>query len=139
MSSGVVVSAETGPDGCAQFKGLEAGHYDLVATKDGFESVRKSGLDLTAAGSISVDLMLVSAPARRESVEVNGSAAPLEQGDSSADSLPPQSARELPGRSATLADALPLVPVHANIADPAYGYFFGQRGRHFTADFDVIF
>jgi hypothetical protein len=28
---------------------------------------------------------------------------------------------------------------HNNIADPAYGLFFGQRGRHFTADFDVIF
>jgi hypothetical protein len=29
--------------------------------------------------------------------------------------------------------------VHANIADPAFGYFFGHRGRRFTADFDVIF
>ncbi len=29
--------------------------------------------------------------------------------------------------------------VHANIADPAYGLFFGQRGRRFTADFDVVF
>ncbi|MES1258093.1 MAG: hypothetical protein ABUS51_06670, partial [Acidobacteriota bacterium] len=29
--------------------------------------------------------------------------------------------------------------VHGNIADPAYGSFLGQRGRHFTADFDVIF
>jgi Carboxypeptidase regulatory-like domain len=28
---------------------------------------------------------------------------------------------------------------HNNAADPAYGLFFGQRGRHFTADFDVIF
>ena len=28
---------------------------------------------------------------------------------------------------------------HTNVADPAYGLFFGQRGRHFTADFDVIF
>lgn len=28
---------------------------------------------------------------------------------------------------------------HANAADPAYGLFFGQRGRRFTADFDVIF
>jgi hypothetical protein len=28
---------------------------------------------------------------------------------------------------------------HNNIADPAYGLFFGQRGRRFTADFDVIF
>jgi hypothetical protein len=28
---------------------------------------------------------------------------------------------------------------HNNVADPACGYFFGQRGRRFTADFDVIF
>lgn len=29
--------------------------------------------------------------------------------------------------------------VHANIADPAYGLFFGHRGRRFTVDFDVLF
>jgi len=29
--------------------------------------------------------------------------------------------------------------VHGNIADPAHGYFFGHRGRHFTADFDFLF
>jgi hypothetical protein len=29
--------------------------------------------------------------------------------------------------------------VHANISDPAYGYFFGHRGRRFTADFDILF
>jgi hypothetical protein len=29
--------------------------------------------------------------------------------------------------------------VHGNVADPAYGYFFGHRGRRFTADFDVLF
>jgi hypothetical protein len=28
---------------------------------------------------------------------------------------------------------------HNNAADPAFGLFFGQRGRRFTADFDVIF
>jgi hypothetical protein len=28
---------------------------------------------------------------------------------------------------------------HNNTGDPAYGLFFGQRGRRFTADFDVIF
>jgi hypothetical protein len=28
---------------------------------------------------------------------------------------------------------------HNNVADPAYGLFFGQRGRRFTGDFDVIF
>jgi hypothetical protein len=29
--------------------------------------------------------------------------------------------------------------VHYNIADPEFGLFFGQRGRRFTADFDVLF
>jgi hypothetical protein len=29
--------------------------------------------------------------------------------------------------------------IHSNIADPAFGLFFGQRGRRFTADFDVLF
>src|SRR5262249_27286655 len=29
--------------------------------------------------------------------------------------------------------------VHSNVADGAYGFFFGQRGRRFTADFDVLF
>ncbi len=29
--------------------------------------------------------------------------------------------------------------VHPNIADPAFGYFFGHRGRRFTLDFDVLF
>jgi hypothetical protein len=29
--------------------------------------------------------------------------------------------------------------VHPNVSDPAFGYFFGHRGRRFTADFDVLF
>lgn len=29
--------------------------------------------------------------------------------------------------------------VHPNIADPAYGRFFGHRGRRFTVDFDFLF
>ena len=29
--------------------------------------------------------------------------------------------------------------VHYNVDDPAYGYFFGHRGRRFTVDFDVLF
>jgi hypothetical protein len=29
--------------------------------------------------------------------------------------------------------------IHSNIADPSFGLFFGQRGRRFTADFDVLF
>jgi hypothetical protein len=31
------------------------------------------------------------------------------------------------------------ISVHANIADPAYGIFFGEYPRRYTADFDVLF
>ena len=31
------------------------------------------------------------------------------------------------------------VSVHANVADPAYGVFFGEYRRRYTADFDVLF
>ena len=27
---------------------------------------------------------------------------------------------------------------HNNVADPAYGLFFGQRGRRCTTDFDIL-
>jgi hypothetical protein len=29
--------------------------------------------------------------------------------------------------------------VHNNLADQALGFFFGHRGRRFTADFDFLF
>ena len=31
------------------------------------------------------------------------------------------------------------ISVHANVADPAYGIFFGEYHRRYTADFDVLF
>ena len=31
------------------------------------------------------------------------------------------------------------ISVHANVADPAYGVFFGEYRRRYTADFDVLF
>jgi hypothetical protein len=38
-----------------------------------------------------------------------------------------------------LTDHFNPVSVHANIADPLYGVFFGEYRRRYTADFDVIF
>ena len=38
-----------------------------------------------------------------------------------------------------LTDHFNPVSVHSNLADPAYGVFFGEYRRRYTADFDVIF
>jgi hypothetical protein len=144
----------TGPDGHAQFKDLKPAHYNVVAAKDGFESAETKDLDLTGDGPASLELTLVPALSRRESIEVKDSVAPLEQGATSSNQLPPQAAKELPGKDFkvspkysvrfsvsgyNLTDHFNPEAVHGNIADPAYGLFFGQRGRRFTTDFDVLF
>src|ERR1700686_1247186 len=89
-------SARTGPNGHAQFKNLKPAHYDVLATKDGFESAERKDLDLTADGPASLELTLVAALTRRESIEVKETVVPLEQGATSSHQLPTQAAKELP-------------------------------------------
>jgi hypothetical protein len=124
-------SVRTGPDGHAQFKDLKPAHYDVVAAKDGFESLEKKDLDLTGDGPASLELTLVPALSRRESIEVKDSVAPLEQGATSSNQLPPQAAKELPGRPATVADALPLVP--GVVRAPGGGLTISGSGEHRSA------
>ena len=38
-----------------------------------------------------------------------------------------------------LTDHFNPISVHANTGDPAYGVFFGEYRRRYTADFDVLF
>jgi hypothetical protein len=51
----------------------------------------------------------------------------------------PKYAVRLSVSSYNLTDHFNPEAVHWNVNDPAYGLFFGQRGRRFTADFDVLF
>jgi hypothetical protein len=208
-----VSSVITDVNGRAEFTQLAHGHFDIAATKDGFEPVEKTDIDASQAGVLSLEITLAPSVVQRESVEVRGTVPPVDQGASASTEVPVQTAAELPGRPATVADALPLVPgvartpggglqisgsgdavtdavqsyvgvpnqnrfpnflsadarlskdfkvspkytvrlsvssynltdhfnpeaFHNNVGDPAYGLFFGQRRRHFTADFDVIF
>jgi hypothetical protein len=51
----------------------------------------------------------------------------------------PKYAVRLSVSSFNLANHFNPEAIHSNVADPAFGYFFGHRGRRFTADFDVLF
>ena len=51
----------------------------------------------------------------------------------------PKYAVRLSMASFNLANHFNPEAVHLNVDDPAYGYFFGHRGRRFTMDFDVLF
>src|SRR4051812_27483470 len=101
----IVAAVDTAEDGHAQFGDLAAARYDLDALKDGFEPLHKAAV----AASARVELTLVPLT-RKESIEVQGTSAPLEAGASTPNEIPAQTAKELPGRPATVTDALPLLP-----------------------------
>lgn len=105
--SDVARTAETDAGGRAHFPELEPGHYTLTVTKEGFQPVQ-SDVELAEPGSTAIDIIL--SPARRESIDVHDTATALETAGSTPNSVTPQTAKDLPTRPATVADALPLLP-----------------------------
>ena len=124
------VSVETDATGHAAFTELGPGHYKVTATKPGFEPAGTE-FDVSDAGA-TVELMLVPALARRESIEVHDSpTAVQQQGASTPSEVSPQLAKELPSRPATVADALPLVP--GVVRSPTGGLQISGTGEHRSA------
>jgi len=125
----VVASAATDSQGKARFGDLAAGKYAVDATREGFQAVRKEELDL--AQPISLELTLAPVVSRRESIEVKGDISPVEQAGSAPSDLHVHTVTELPGRPATAADALPLVP--GVVRDPNGGLILSGAGEHRSA------
>ena len=122
-------TAETDPQGHAVFPPLAPGAYQLTGSQNGFEPLERE-IDLTG-GTATVEWTMVPALARKESIEVKDKAAPVEQGTAGENSLPPELAKELPSRPATVADALPLVPGVAR--SPGGGLQISGSGEHRSA------
>src|SRR3989442_9792138 len=107
-TQGVVTSSETDQKGHAEFTQLVAGRYEITATKEGLEPVTRE-LDLSNGEPASIELTAIPSLTRRETIDVRGTVAPIEQEASMAKELAARTAKELPGRPATVADALPLI------------------------------
>ena len=127
LGAEVVGSAQTDAAGHAAFGELKPATYEIDASRDGYLPVRKGSLELPAA----VELTLVPAQTRNDSVEVKGTVSPLEQGASVPGDAPAQIAKELPGRPATVADALPLLP--GVVRSQAGGLILSAAGEHRSA------
>jgi len=126
VDGSTVASQQTDDRGHAEFHGLRPGRYDLLASRSGFEPVQKANLELPAA----VELTL-SPASQKETIDVTGTAAPVEQGASVPGELPVQSVRDLPARPATVADALPLLP--GVVRSPGGGLVMSAAGEHRSA------
>jgi hypothetical protein len=127
----MVATAVTGDDGRAVLTPPAPGGYDLVATRDGFEPVAKSAIQISGSVPTSVELILLPALKRKESVEVHETISPVDTGSSPGAGVPPQSAKELPSRPATVADTLPLIPGVAR--SPGGGLQISGAGEHRSA------
>jgi hypothetical protein len=124
-----ISSAVTDQQGQVRFGGLQPGRYEIDAAKDGFAPLRNDDLDLTQ--SVSMELTLAPALARRDSIEVKDALSPVDQAGSAPNNLHVHTVTELPGRPATASDALPLLP--GVVRDPGGGLILSGAGEHRSA------
>lgn len=130
LQAGGVTIAKTDTDatGRTVFAALTAGSYTVSADFSGFQTARKTGIELPADGSVSLELTLVPAPQHKESVEVNATVSPVEAGSAPPQTIAGQTASQLPGRPPTVADALPLLP--GVVRKPDGGLQISGAGEH---------
>jgi hypothetical protein len=109
-SDGSITKSAKAADGSARFESLVNGAYSVRIEADGFEPF-SSTLDITANHDASLEAVLKVAAAHTQSVTVEDTEpAPLDRGPSPPVELKRESVKNLPGRPATVADALPLSP-----------------------------
>ena len=125
-----MASTETDAGGRAVFDRLKPAHYLLTATKDGLEPVTRE-FDLTSSPTTTIDITAVPALTRKESIRVNGTVAPVEQGATTPAQMDGRVAKEMPTRPATVADALPLIS--GVVREPGGGLVISASPEHRNA------
>jgi hypothetical protein len=128
--SHILNSVDTDENGHAELSDFGAAHVRITASKDGFETV-SSEVDLLPNAPVTVDFLLIPALVHKDSVDVHADAPGVEEAPGAGSSLPPKIAQELPGRPATVADALPLLPGVART--PGGGLQISGGGEHHSA------
>ena len=94
-------SQQSNVEGRVKFLNLAPGSYTVSASKEGFETVSKTSIELAAGTPTTAELVLVPSMARKESIEVKGEAPSVEQGATTSNEISGKTAKELPGRPAT--------------------------------------
>ena len=107
--SGVPPAILTDDHGRAVLTDLRLEVYQVTITGAGYQTVTKE-VDLSAGQSVSIDVTLTPALARKESIEVKETASPVEEGASPPASISGAAVKQLPSRPATVSDALPMTP-----------------------------
>lgn len=108
----IVSAIATNEKGEAVATNLAPGQYEIVVSKEGFETRRQQGVTLADA-AIEVKITLVPKIALTDKVEISASASAAvtpEQTASVATELQAAQVKNLPSKPTTVSDTLPLVP-----------------------------
>ncbi len=114
----IVRSAISNSQGQAEFPELPNGIYDISASKEGFEPALQKHVQVQNNSLESIEIVLSPKLVVKEEVSVDaGTVSPLESTASSATEISRLQIKEIPGKPATVKDALPLVPGVLKSAD----------------------
>jgi hypothetical protein len=108
-----VSAAATDEKGEAEFTNVAPGTYEIVAAKDGFETLTQSGVTVVAGTPLVVQFTMVPRITIGDKVDVTASTAsnaPLEQGGSPSTDLQRDQVRDSALRATNVAETLPLIP-----------------------------
>jgi hypothetical protein len=108
----LVSTATTNGNGEAEFAKLLPGSYEVVVSKDTFETLNQTDVVFTSGAPIEVKFTMIPKVQLKDQV-VNvqaGSETGVEKGSSPATALGRVEVKNVPSRPATVADTLPLVP-----------------------------
>jgi hypothetical protein len=110
---GKAVSAATSDDkGKAEFLNIQPGAYEVVVSREAFETLTQSDIAVAASSSVEVEFAMVPRIEIKSTVDVNASAEaqPIEKGASPSTELQRATVKDLPNKPATVTDTLPLIP-----------------------------
>ncbi|HSB11953.1 MAG TPA: carboxypeptidase regulatory-like domain-containing protein [Blastocatellia bacterium] len=112
LKGAVVATAATDEKGDAEFKSLAAGTYEVVVSKESFETLTQTDVLLTASTPIEIKFTMVPKVELKDTVTVKAGAeaAPVEKGASPATQIQPAEVKNTPIKPATVTDTLPLLP-----------------------------
>ncbi len=105
----VLASGQTDEFGHILFSGLQPGTRSVTARLNGYADTNQRDVNVTGP-FMSLELKMPPLFSQRDVVEVHGTVAEVDTNASVPNTLPPNAARELPNRPATVSDALPLTP-----------------------------
>lgn len=109
----IVATAVTDEKGEAQFANTAPGTYELVASKDEFETLTQPDIIVTAGAPLEIRFLMIPKITIGEKIDVTASTAanaPLEQGASPSLDLQRAQMKDSAVRATNVTDTLPLVP-----------------------------